>query len=326
MTACTCNSFSSSTSAIALTVARTGSAPALSVSNSNNTQNAVVVSTNANNASGIWSNCSGTGTGLSGSCTGTGGGIGVEGNDHSSSSGIGVLATSDNGTGLKATAANSGQWAGYFQNTGSSAGSSGALYATSAQGFAIYALGIVEFQGPLIVDGEASVEGTLNMNSNASCSSNMTVYGYLSKSGGGFMIDHPATPADKFLNHCFVESPEMLNVYRGRVVLDATGSATVALPTYFSAANASPEYILTPVGASMPNVHVSREVAGNTFQIAGGVPGKSVSWQVSAARADKWALANHPGVEINKTEAQKGKFMHPALFGEDASKQLKGAL
>lgn len=52
------------------------------------------------------------------------------------------------------------------------------------------------------------------------------------------------------------------------------------------------------------------------------MPGKSVSWQVTAARADKWAKANHPGVEVEKSADEKGLFMHPTLFGYDNIKHV----
>jgi len=43
--------------------------------------------------------------------------------------------------------------------------------------------------------------------------------------GGSFKIDHPLDPANKFLYHSFVESPDMKNVYDGVVTLDAKGEA-----------------------------------------------------------------------------------------------------
>ena len=35
------------------------------------------------------------------------------------------------------------------------------------------------------------------------------------KSGGSFKIDHPLDPANKYLCHSFVESPDMKNIYDG---------------------------------------------------------------------------------------------------------------
>ena len=41
------------------------------------------------------------------------------------------------------------------------------------------------------------------------------VDGNLSKAGGSFKIDHPLDPANKYLYHSFVESPDMMNIYNG---------------------------------------------------------------------------------------------------------------
>jgi hypothetical protein len=42
------------------------------------------------------------------------------------------------------------------------------------------------------------------------------ISGPLSKPGGSFLIDRPADPENMTLRHSFVESPEMLLVYKGR--------------------------------------------------------------------------------------------------------------
>ena len=46
----------------------------------------------------------------------------------------------------------------------------------------------------------------------------MFVTGGLYKGGGGFRVDHPLDPENKYLSHSFVESPEMMNVYSGTVI------------------------------------------------------------------------------------------------------------
>ena len=50
---------------------------------------------------------------------------------------------------------------------------------------------------------------------------NVDVDGNLSKAGGSFKIDHPLDPANKYLYHSFVESPDMMNIYNGNVTTDA---------------------------------------------------------------------------------------------------------
>jgi hypothetical protein len=61
------------------------------------------------------------------------------------------------------------------------------------------------------------------------------IHGRLTKSGGGFRIDHPLDPANQYLAHSFVESSEMKNVYDGIVVADEHGQAAVELPGWFEA-------------------------------------------------------------------------------------------
>ena len=56
--------------------------------------------------------------------------------------------------------------------------------------------------------------------------------GNLSKGSGTFKIDDPIDPANKYLSHSFVESPDMMNIYNGVVVLDSKGEASVKLPDY----------------------------------------------------------------------------------------------
>ena len=147
------------------------------------------------------------------------------------------------------------------------------------------------------------------------------VTGYLYKSGGGFQIDHPLDPANKYLNHSFVESADMKNVYDGVVVLDEDGQATVDLPGWFEALNRDFRYQLTCVGAFAP-IFVAKEVSGNSFAIAGGNPGLKVSWQITGIRKDSWANSHRLPVEQEKSEKEKGQYLYPAGFGEPESKGI----
>jgi hypothetical protein len=63
------------------------------------------------------------------------------------------------------------------------------------------------------------------------------ITGNLEKAGGSFKIDHPRDPANKYLCHSFVESPDMKNVYDGVVVLDDKGEAEIELPDWFNTLN-----------------------------------------------------------------------------------------
>jgi hypothetical protein len=70
------------------------------------------------------------------------------------------------------------------------------------------------------------------------------ISGPLDKPGGSFKIDHPLDPANKYLSHSFVESPDMKNVYDGVVVLDNKGEAVIDLPDWFAALNKDFRYQL----------------------------------------------------------------------------------
>lgn len=143
--------------------------------------------------------------------------------------------------------------------------------------------------------------------------------GHLGASGlKAFHIDHPLDPANKYLNHFSAEGPEALLIYRGGVVLDAQGEATVELPEYFEAMNREFQYQLTPVGGAAPMLHVSAEVKDNRFGIAGGTPGLKVSWTVTGVRNDAFARLHGRPVEEAKTGEQVGTYLHPELVVEAA--------
>jgi len=143
---------------------------------------------------------------------------------------------------------------------------------------------------------------------------NARVTGTLTKGGGSFQIDHPLDPENKYLYHSFVESPDMMNVYNGNVILDATGEATVELPAYFEALNRDFRYQLTAIGAPGPNLYIAAKIANNQFSIAGGEPGMEVSWQVTGIRHDKFAEANRIQVEVDKPADEQGKYLHPQAY------------
>jgi hypothetical protein len=145
------------------------------------------------------------------------------------------------------------------------------------------------------------------------------VSGFLQKSGGGFVIDHPMEPERRYLVHSFVEAPEMLNVYSGTVTLNARGRATVRLPRYYEVENSKHRYQLTPLGGPAPNLHVSKTVERNRFSIAGGEPGQQVCWQVTGVRQDAWAKANPLRVEPLKAKRDQGKYLTPKAHGRRAS-------
>jgi hypothetical protein len=154
---------------------------------------------------------------------------------------------------------------------------------------------------------------------NVTITGNLNVTGNLAKGGGTFKIDHPLDPANKYLVHSFVESPEMLNVYSGNTVTDAAGRSVVTLPDYFSAANADIRYQLTVVGATFAQAIVGEEIKGNAFVVLTNQPNVKVSWQVTAVRNDAYAKANRIQPEVEKSAAERGGYLHPELFGSERS-------
>jgi hypothetical protein len=146
-------------------------------------------------------------------------------------------------------------------------------------------------------------------------SGNARVTGTLSKGGGSFQIDHPLDPENKYLYHSFVESPDMMNVYNGNVVLDGAGEARIELPEWFEVLNRDFRYQLTSIGSPGPNLYIAEEISGNAFRIAGGEPGMKVSWQVTGIRQDKFAEANRIQVEEDKSPQERGKYLHAEIHG-----------
>lgn len=140
------------------------------------------------------------------------------------------------------------------------------------------------------------------------------ITGSLSEGGGSFKIDHPLDPANKYLQHSFVESPDMMNVYNGNVILDANGEAVVELPNWFETLNRDFRYQLTCVGG-FAQVYIAEEISGNQFKIAGGEPGMKVSWQVTGIRQDAWAESHRIQVEVEKEGDERGRYLHPQEYG-----------
>jgi hypothetical protein len=139
-----------------------------------------------------------------------------------------------------------------------------------------------------------------------------------------FRIDNPLDPENKFLIHFCVESPEVLNLYRGMVVLDNNGEAVVILPDYFSSIDINSSYQLTPVGGSMPDLYIKNKITDGQFTIAGGVAGKEVSWTVYSERNDIY-LKNNPQqreTQPLKTGRYLGKYVYPEGYGQTKEKNI----
>ena len=224
------------------------------------------------------------GEGINGASNGvwgrTSSGYGVRGEHSSGTTGAAVYGTSTatDGNGVLGEA-----------NTGAEAF---AIWGKSTNGEAGH------FTGKVVVNGDLEVLGNIK------------------KDTGTFRIDHPQDPANKYLLHSFVESPDMMNVYNGNVVLNRNGGAVVQLPAYFQALNTEFRYQLTAIGAPGPNLFIAQEIYDNHFTIAGGTPGMKVSWQVTGIRQDPYANAHRVPVEAMKPAKEIGSFLHPESYGQ----------
>ena len=184
------------------------------------------------------------------------------------------------------------------------------------------------------------------------------ITGNLEKAGGSFKIDHPLDPANKYLCHSFVESPDMKNVYDGVVVLDDKGEAEIELPDWFGILNKDFRYQITAIGSPGPNLYIAEEIISDTvtittnttkhdgshrdnagydvssdndnnknnngsrFKIAGGTSAMKVSWQVTGIRKDPWANTHRVQVEENKQDKERGHYIHPDLYGQPTENQI----
>jgi hypothetical protein len=274
-----------------------------------------VIGTTSGNGSGVYGengSTSGAGNGVAGviqSINGYGvlgtnhaaGGKGIYGvNDATTGAGFGVYgaSASGNGTGVYGKSY-TGVW-----GDGTTNGNGVVGAAEGSFGYAVAGQSSTGYAG--MFSGKVSVQGTLT------------------KSAGSFKIDHPLDPANKYLSHSFVESPDMKNVYDGVAELDASGEAWIDLPEYFEALNRDFRYQLTCIGRFAP-VYIAEEIAGNRFKIAGGPPGVKVSWQVTGIRQDAYANAHRIPVEELKNPQEAGYLLHPELFGQPEEKQIEWA-
>ena len=138
-------------------------------------------------------------------------------------------------------------------------------------------------------------------------------------------IDHPADPANKYLNHAAVQSSELMNIYTGNVTTDELGVATVKLPDWFEAENTDFRYQLTVIGGRFAQAIVSKEIANKQFTISTNASNVKVSWQITAVRQDAYAKAHPLVVEEAKPAREVGFYRHPELFGQPSRSRPNGA-
>jgi hypothetical protein len=263
----------------------------------------------------------GSGNGIAASTAASGAGkAAVVGTATGSSvAGVAGISTGNYAAGVFGTASGSDSVGGLFINTG------GGDLIDAATCVMCTNLFSVDSAGGLYTFGNAIVGGGLSTNGDTQIGGDLNVNGTLSKAAGSFKIDHPLDPADKYLSHSFVESPDMMNIYNGVTRLDAKGEAWVSLPEWFEALNSDFRYQLTAIGRPQPRLYIAQEVSANRFKIAGGKSGAKVSWQVTGIRQDAYARAHRIRVEEEKPAAAKGFYLHPELFGQPKEKGIEWA-
>jgi hypothetical protein len=271
-----------------------------------------ITSSSSNDDSGVFGENNGGGNGVQGT-TSSSTAFGVLG-ENTSAGGGGIGTIGGSGVYGQASGENSAGVYGLSQNTQNGVG-------VAADGpLGVYALGGMQSwygKGIEVQFSTGPYAGTFY--------GPVFVVGYLTKAGGGFKIDHPTDPANKYLSHSFVESPDMKNVYDGVVELSAKGEATVRLPNWFEALNRDFRYQLTAIGGPAPNLHIAQGVRRNTFKIAGGKHRMKVSWQVTGIRQDQWAEKNRVVVESKKPRVERGFYLHPEAHDKPEEKGVRWA-
>jgi hypothetical protein len=272
------------------------------------------------NATGVFG-ASSSGTGVDGtSISGVGGAF-------ASTSGIGIQGTSSSGTGVSSTGGPFGLFAiatgtngsGVYGQANNGVNAAG-VYGTSTSGMGVYGNGVSYglYGNSTNNIGVYGTTAQANGNFAGYFHGNVQVTGNLSKGGGSFKIDDPIDPADKYLYHSFVESPDMMDIYNGNVTTDANGDATITMPDWFQPLNRDFRYQLTPIG-QFAQAMVSSEIKDNSFSIKTDKPNVKVSWQVTGIRQDPYANAHRIPVEEDKPANEKGKYLYPTEYGQPAS-------
>lgn len=166
---------------------------------------------------------------------------------------------------------------------------------------------------------EVAVKGWADAGLAGEFHGNVHISGSISKGSGSFLIDHPLDPENKLLRHNFMESPENLVVYRGKVKLNSIGETIVELPEYFEALTKEKEATVTLTSIGKPFL-TGYEWENNykAFKIYG-EPEREVSWVVYADRDDPVMQKLARPVEEEKGQdnsfCKKGKLLYPEAYG-----------
>jgi hypothetical protein len=71
-------------------------------------------------------------------------------------------------------------------------------------------------------------------------------------------------------------------------------------------------------------VIVGQEIRDNHFTVESDRARVKVSWQVTGVRKDRWAVANRIRVEEEKAAEDKGRYLHPDLWGQSSETAMVG--
>lgn len=136
-----------------------------------------------------------------------------------------------------------------------------------------------------------------------------------------FLIDHPLDPENKYLEHSSVESDERMNIYRGIVVTDFRGYATITVPDWFEALNEDIMYQLTVIdtsdSADFTLAKVVKELAEGSFKIRTSTARAKISWQITGRRHDPTSKHHPLQVERPKEGEARGRYLDPEAYGKD---------
>ena len=100
------------------------------------------------------------------------------------------------------------------------------------------------------------------------------------------------------------------------------------MPSWFSALNSEFRYQLTVIDEDDNDDMfiwakvVRRMTDKNAFTIRTSRGNVDVSWQVTGVRQDAWANAHRVVPEVEKEPYNKGKYLHPELFGASPDAQV----
>lgn len=126
--------------------------------------------------------------------------------------------------------------------------------------------------------------------------------GALSKASGSFKIDHPLKPKTHWLEHSFVESPDMLNLYTGNAQIKK-GKCKIKMPNWFIPLNGKNDddftFQLTSLG-QQNDLWVKEKMNEKGEVIFAGEKDGKFSYMITAIRHDKWAENHRVKVESKK--------------------------